>query len=159
MKKIYLDSCILIAYFSKDEKSRKKEVEKILDSFSKLEDYQICVSSWTISEMMNILLSNKKLKNSYVLKCESTLLNKRRIGETKIIIVNIEGENNSYDLSEFIFDVRENILKYHSGVGDIIHSVIMKNNEIEQILTYDEKEDFKKIAGLTVLHPSTMEIN
>jgi predicted nucleic acid-binding protein len=47
---------------------------------------------------------------------------------------------------------------YHSGVGDIIHSVIMKNNGITSILTYDEKDDFKQIPDLTVLHPKDIKI-
>jgi predicted nucleic acid-binding protein len=47
---------------------------------------------------------------------------------------------------------------YHSGVGDIIHSVIMKNNGITSILTYDEKDDFKQIPDLTVPHPKDIKI-
>lgn len=51
------------------------------------------------------------------------------------------------------------ILAYHSGVGDIIHSVIMKNNRVAEILTFDEKDDFKKIPDLTVLHPRDIKLN
>ena len=29
----------------------------------------------------------------------------------------------------------------------------MKNNGIDYILTFDEKDDFKQIPGLTVFHP------
>jgi predicted nucleic acid-binding protein len=54
--------------------------------------------------------------------------------------------------------VRQGILKYHSGVGDIIHSVIMKNNGIKTILTFDEKDDFKQIPDLTVIHPKDIKI-
>jgi predicted nucleic acid-binding protein len=63
-----------------------------------------------------------------------------------------------YDFTEFFWHVRQGILKYHSGVGDIIHSVIMKNNGITEILTFDEKDDFKQIPGLTVLHPKDIKI-
>ena len=58
-----------------------------------------------------------------------------------------------YDFREFFFHVRRGILAYHSGVGDVIHSVIMKNNGVSDILTFDEKDDFKKIPGLRVIHP------
>lgn len=54
--------------------------------------------------------------------------------------------------------MRQGILKYHSGVGDIIHSVIMKNNGVDQILTFDEKDDFKQIPDLTVLDPKDIRI-
>jgi len=43
-------------------------------------------------------------------------------------------------------------------VGDVIHSVIMKNNGIAEILTFDEKDDFKQIPGLTVFHPKDIKI-
>ena len=39
-----------------------------------------------------------------------------------------------------------------------MHSIIMKNNGIEQILTFDEKDDFKKIPGFTVLHPKDIKL-
>ena len=54
--------------------------------------------------------------------------------------------------------MKQGILRYHSGVGDVIHSVIMKNNGIAQILTFDEKNDFKQIPGLTVLHPGNIKV-
>jgi predicted nucleic acid-binding protein len=63
-----------------------------------------------------------------------------------------------YDFAEFFYHVRQGILNYHSGVGDVIHSVIMKNNAIVDILTFDEKDDFKKIPGLTVMHPKDIKI-
>ncbi|MGA3213034.1 MAG: hypothetical protein ABSD20_17150 [Terriglobales bacterium] len=63
-----------------------------------------------------------------------------------------------YDFDEFFFHVKQAILSYHSGVGDVIHSVIMKNNGIETILTFDEKDDFKQIPGLTVLHPKDVKL-
>jgi len=59
---------------------------------------------------------------------------------------------------EFFFHVRQGVLSYHSGVGDIIHSVIMRNNGVREILTFDEKNDFKQIPDLTVLHPKDIKI-
>jgi hypothetical protein len=37
-------------------------------------------------------------------------------------------------------------------------SVIMKNNGISDILTFDEKDDFKQMPDLTVLHPRDVKI-
>ncbi len=45
------------------------------------------------------------------------------------------------------------------GVGDVIHSVIMNNNGGADILTFDEKDDFKKIPDLTVLHPRDVTLS
>lgn len=153
--KIYLDSCILVAYFSNidREKEKREQVMNVFQLFQNSNDVEIFISHWTISEMMNVMLSSMKLDNSHVLKCESELLNKKRIENVKINIIDVNGKDKKYDFQEFMYEIRENILKYHSGVGDIIHSVIMKKNDLDIILTFDEKPDFKKIEGLTVVHP------
>lgn len=61
-------------------------------------------------------------------------------------------------LPSFFHHVRQGILEYHSGVGDVIHSVIMKNNGIAHLLTFDEKNDFTQMAGLIVLHPRDIKL-
>ena len=73
-------------------------------------------------------------------------------GNLKLHFKDVSPDKN-YDFDRFFYDVREGILQYHSGVGDVIHSVIMKNNGVDFILTFDEKDDFKQIPGLTVFHP------
>ena len=160
MKKLYLDSCILIAFFSKhiEEKEKKKEVKRIFKIFNELENVELVISRWTLSEMMNIMLSRHEQKNDFVLECESELLNTERLDGMKIKILSVGGSVRDFDAEEFIYHIRKNILKYHSGVGDIMHSVIMKNNDIDTIVTFDEKEDFKKIQGLTVIHPREVQI-
>ena len=92
-----------------------------------------------------------------VAEIESQLMSKRRLKNLKIGLVEVSPDKD-YDFAEFFYHVRQGILKYHSGVGDIIHSVIMKNNGITDILTFDEKDDFKQIPGLTVLHPKDIRI-
>jgi predicted nucleic acid-binding protein len=107
--------------------------------------------------MVNILVSNKKIDIGDVAMIESQLLSERRLKNLKIDIIAVSPQKD-YDFPEFFYHVRQGILKYHSGVGDIIHSVIMKNNDITQILTFDEKNDFKQIPDLTVLHPKDIKI-
>jgi predicted nucleic acid-binding protein len=88
---------------------------------------------------------------------EGQLMNERRLKNLKLEIIEVSPEK-GYDFTEFFYHLRQGILKYHSGVGDIIHSVIMKNNAITDILTFDEKDDFKQIPGLVVLHPKDIKI-
>jgi len=107
--------------------------------------------------MVNILVSSKKMDRGEVAEIESQLVSERRLKNLKIHIVEVSPQKD-YDFMEFFYHVRQGILKYHSGVGDIIHSVIMKNNGIAEILTFDEKNDFKQIPGLTVLHPKDIKI-
>ena len=159
MKRIYLDSNILIAYFSVDktEEAKKKLVESALDVFAQLKDVQLCTSNWAITEMVNILVSHKKMDRGEVADVEGQLVSERRLKGLKVLFAEVSPQKD-YDFTEFFWHVRQGILKYHSGVGDIIHSVIMKNNGITEILTFDEKDDFKQIPGLTVLHPKDIKI-
>jgi len=159
MQRIYLDSNVLIAYYSTDkaEEAKKKAVQDALAVFADLKDVQLCVSIWGITEMVNILVSCKKLDRGIVAEVESQLVNEKRLSGLKIQIVDVSPKKD-YDFAEFFYHVKQGILTYHSGVGDIIHSVIMKNNGISQILTFDEKDDFKQIPDLTVLHPRDIKI-
>ena len=92
-----------------------------------------------------------------VAELESQLVSEKRLKDLKIQLIEVTPQKD-YDFAEFFYHVKQGILKYHSGVGDIIHSVIMKNNGIADILTFDEKDDFKQIPDLTVLHPKDIKI-
>jgi predicted nucleic acid-binding protein len=159
MKRIYLDSNVLIAYHSLDkaEEPKKKMVEEALAVFAQLKDTQLCTSMWAVTEMVNILVSGKKMDRGVVADIENQLVNEKRLKDLKIQIIEVSPRKD-YDFAEFFYHVKLGILRYHSGVGDVIHSVIMKNNGIANILTFDEKDDFKQIPDLTVLHPRDIRI-
>jgi predicted nucleic acid-binding protein len=159
MNRFYLDSNVLIAFHSIDkaEEAKRKAVQKALTVFADLKDLQLCTSMWAITEMVNILISRKKLDRGIVAEIESQLVNEKRLQGLKIQIIDVSPEKD-YDFAEFFYHVKQGILNYHSGVGDVIHSVIMKNNRISQILTFDEKDDFKQIPGLTVPNPEDVKI-
>jgi predicted nucleic acid-binding protein len=159
MKRIYLDSNILIAYYSVDatEAAKKRMVGDALATFAKLTDVQLCTSMWAVTETFNILVSGKKMDRGVVAEIESQLVNVKRLENLKVCFIDVSPIKD-YDFDEFFYDVRQGILKYHSGVGDIIHSVIMKNNGIQNILTFDEKDDFKQIPDLTVFHPKDIKV-
>lgn len=159
MKWIYLDSNILIAHYSTDkaEESKKKMVENALAVFADLKDIQLCTSMWAVTEMVNILVSRKKIDRGVVAEIESQLVSERRLRHLRVRFVDVSPQKD-YDFAEFFYHVKQGILKYHSGVGDVIHSVIMKNNGVGNILTFDEKDDFKQIPDLTVLHPKDIKI-
>lgn len=160
MNRIYLDANILVAYFSIDpaEESKKRMVSSALKVFDELADVRLCTSMWAVTEMVNILVSRKKMDRGSVAEMESQLVSERRLGNLRVDFVEVSPRKD-YDFQEFFFHVRQGILKYHSGVGDVIHSVIMKNNGIAQILTFDEKNDFKQIPDLTVLHPKDIKLS
>lgn len=159
MRRIYFDSNILIAHYSVDkaEEGKRALVASALGVFGKLKEVQLCTSMWAVTEMVNILVSRKKMNRGDVAEIENQLVSERRLQGLRMHFVEVSVQKD-YDFVEFFYHVRQGILRYHSGVGDVIHSVIMKNNGIEDILTFDEKDDFKQIPGLTVLHPKDIKI-
>ena len=154
MKMVYLDSNIFIAYYANDtsEIAKKKMVHKRMEQFAQMDRVRLCTSMWTIAEMVNVLISNKKIKPESVAEIERDLINEKRLHKVKFDLLDVCPQKD-YDFTEFFYHIRDGILKYHSGVGDIIHSVIMKNYGIKMILTFDGKDDFTKIPDLVVMHP------
>jgi predicted nucleic acid-binding protein len=159
MTRLYVDSNILIAYYSTDkaEESKKSMVQRALEIFAHAEDISLCTSMWSVTEMVNVLISSKKMEPARVARIEARLYT-GGLANLKLHILAVS-PNHSYEFAAFFQDVRIGILKYHSGVGDVIHSVIMKNHGIDRILTFDEKDDFKQIPGLKVIHPRDVKIN
>lgn len=132
-------------------------MENALSIFAQLKDVQLCTSMWAVTEMVNILVSQKKMDRGDVAEIENRLVSEKRFGNLKLFFTDVSPQKD-YDFPEFFYHIRQGVLKYHSGLGDVIHSVIMANNGIVDILTFDEKDDFKQIPGLTVLHPRDVKI-
>ncbi len=134
MKRIYLDSNVLIAYHCSDkaEETKKKMVHEAFAAFAQLKDVELCTSMWAVTEMVNILVSSKKIDRGVVAEIESQLVSEKRLKGLKILIIEVSPKKD-YDFTEFFYHVKQGILKYHSGVGDIIHRVIMKNNGVADI--------------------------
>jgi predicted nucleic acid-binding protein len=91
MKRIYLDSNILIAHYSTDraEEAKKSLLENALAAFDQFKEVQLCTSVWAITEMVNILVSNKKMGRGDVAEIESQLVSERRLKNLKIDIVEV----------------------------------------------------------------------
>jgi predicted nucleic acid-binding protein len=157
VRSIYPDGNILIAYYSphKSERTKRALVPNALQVFASATDVWLCTSVWAVTEMVNILISSKKMGPATVAEIERRLLTES-FGNLKVKILEVSREKD-YKFSTFFNDVRMAILSYHSGVGGVIHSVIMRNHGIDHILTFDEKNDFKQIPGLTVFHPKDIK--
>ena len=154
-----MDSNVLIAYYSTDKaaENKRKLVENALTVFAQLKDVQLCTSMWGVTETVNILVSQKRMNRGDVAEIETQLVSEKRLGNLKIYFAEVSPQRD-YDFPGFFYHVRQGILKYHSGLGDIIHSVIMRNNAIADILTFDEQDVLKQIPDLTVLHPKDVRI-
>lgn len=160
MKRIYLDTNIFVASFSgsNSDKIKKKELEDAFKILSELKDIELVTSMWSITEMVKVLIvSPIKMDPEKVSEIEKDLVNEGRMYGFKIKFLEVS-PSNGYDFKEFFYHIRKGILSNSSGVGDNIHSIIMKNNDINQVLTFDIK-DFKNMVGITAISPKDIKVN
>lgn len=156
--RIYIDTCILVSYFAEDEAEVEKKTQaiKCLDYLASLQDVVLCTSEWSITEFVKVMVLTKGMPREKVATIEQDFVNKRRVGKNKIDFLDVDPHLEGYDYREFFYDIRRGFLQYNSGYADVVHSVIMKNNGLDTILTFDAKNDFKQIPNFTVLHPSAV---
>ena len=77
-------------------------------------------------------------------------MRKKRIGDICFKIISASSKK-GYTFEEFFYEVQEIQLKYKGSLGDVIHSVIMKNNKIDTILSTDS--EFEGMKGIYVINP------
>lgn len=154
MTRIYLDTNVLIAYYTDDQAEREKKelVEKALAVFDQLADIELCTSQWAVSEMVKVLVKTKQMDRGTVAEIANTLLRGKRLRNLKVTLIDVSPRKN-YDFDDFFVGVSEAILSYSLDLADAIHSVIVQNHSITQILSFDENFASKGMAGCTVVHP------
>jgi len=159
MKQVYVDSNIFVAYYSNhnDDVQHREHVTQAFDIFQDLKDIRLLTSSWAITETVKVLIKKKKLTQSVVAEIENDIINEGRFLGVKLHFIDVSPLSD-YDFKEFFYHVRKGLIDLKSHLGDVMHYVIMKNNDIDHILTLDGKSDFKDISGLTVIHPKDVHI-
>ncbi len=144
---IYLDSCIFVSKFLKEEKYKK-----IINFMKQTEDSSEFVSSdWTLTEVVKVLIKEKKKSPSRVAKFVQELMRINEIDEIKFDWVKTEGKRKNYTFEKFFYEIQERQLKFKGSLGDVIHGVIMKNNDIKNILSIDS--EFEGMKEVIVFNP------
>ena len=147
-KRIYLDSCIFVACFTNES----SKIDKINDFFNQTKNTNVkfCTSDWTLTEIVKVLIKDKKITSKKVAEYIQELKRTRRVSGIKfdwIPVSNTQG----YDFEEFFYEVQKVQLQYKGSLGDAIHAVIMKNNLIKTIVTTDS--EFDGMKGMIVINP------
>ena len=147
-KLIYLDSCIFVASFMKET----DKINKIKNFFRESENSNIefVTSDWTLTEIVKVLIKDKKISSKRVANYIQELERTKRIEGFKFIWVPVSKKDN-YDFEEFFYEVQKMQLEYKGSLGDAIHGLIMKNNSIKTILTTDP--EFSGMKGMLVINP------
>jgi predicted nucleic acid-binding protein len=153
LKRVYLDTSVLIAEFDKKE-GKHKLLTKFLDEVKGIKDIELCSSKWALTEMYDRLTKNQ-IEELKIVKYLKDLLDKNKIRTSKFKLLDVS-PNKNYDFNQFFNDLSKDLVKYKTGkdrpgLGDIIHIRIMKNNRVNKIVTFDTH--FENIQGFTCINP------
>ena len=160
MKKIYLDTNILVALVAEkpeDEKlaERRAVATNALNILTDSGTIALCVSSWALTEMVKVMINEYNIPHKKVAILHNAITQTSSIAGFEITLIQTS-PSKRYSIENLFLDVREIMTNYSPGWGDAIHCVIMRENKIKTILSSDGKEDFKIIPSLELLDPANM---
>jgi len=156
--KLYLDSGIILAfYYKKDSQNKHNRVKKFFKEVFQLKDQiNLVCSDFSITEFVQAYVTKPKVSEKHAFEISSDIAQLQKIGRKyPFEWVEVEGkEGKDYEFGAFFIDLRRIILstKPRPGLGDAIHAVIIKNNKLKYIITFNKK-DFKNIKGIIPLEP------
>jgi predicted nucleic acid-binding protein len=152
--KIYLDSCIFLALYYERNHPRTREIEKCLELWGKNKNIKLVTSDFTFTEFVKVGLDPKKISQDAIFKDLSDMTRRKKIcNKFPFSLIEVGGTRDTYTFSDFFVEMQEALLFARPGISDVMHYVILKNNNIKRIFTTNEK-DFKKFDDITVLTPN-----
>jgi len=156
--RLYVDSCILVAYYCKDPLDDHKLVIdclKIIRDNPKRTTLEI--SDFAFTEFVKVLQNKRGISESDVFRYLSDMLRLKKIGKKyPFRLIDAKGRQRDYSFNDFFVGLQDILLDARPGIADAIHAQIMFNNSRKRILTFDTN-DFNKIPGIETLHPNEIE--
>lgn len=148
----YVDACILVALASTKDKQHEK-VKNCLHILQKM-DIQLAVSEWSFIELIRVLVKQKHFKREQAEKIAQNIETKDKLEGNTIKYIEMDSTG-TIGFSEFFTYLKTQLLeKDNIHIADAIHSMIMKNNGINYILTTDN--DFKTVEDITTITPDVV---
>ncbi|MCJ7571752.1 MAG: type II toxin-antitoxin system VapC family toxin [Candidatus Thermoplasmatota archaeon] len=153
IKRIYLDSCIFIAYFDSSDINHQN-ILRFLEKIKNRNDIELCSSSWTLTETIKVLLVDKKFHKKNVQEYAEKLLRESRLRDIKFKWLRSE-DKPSCDLDEFFYLYQQKILEKRIGAADIMHAILMDIHNIDTIASFNDS-DFKKLSNIKCIRPENI---
>jgi predicted nucleic acid-binding protein len=154
--KLYLDTCIFIAYYF-DKGSRNYHVLDSLEKLKKSQKTILVTSDFTFTEFTKAAQDIKGVSTEDIFKIVSIINRVFKIGGLyPFKVIPTEGKFKDYSFEDFFVELQETLLHTRPGIADAIHYQIMKNNKITRILTFDKK-DFSKLPDVIVICPDEID--
>ena len=153
-RRIYVDTNILVAYHAtgkKREKERRKHIIASLKVIGGL-DVELVTSSWTVTEFAKAMINVKEMQAKTVNRIANNFHKNPELHGHKITLVTASPKKN-FSCDDLFYGVREVMTLYNPGFGDAFQIAIMRNHSLNEILSFDKKEDFKIVPTFVVLDP------
>jgi len=160
MRKLYIDTCLIIAYFYINEPNyQHQQAIDFFDRIDPLNDIELCLSQFTITEFTQAYVTKPNITDEQAHKIANALLLTKKIDKKYLFtLLNTEGKNKKYNFEDLFLDIQTFLLNTtpRPGIADAIHAAIMENNKIFEIVTFN-KNDFINMVDITPFEPE--EIN
>jgi len=153
MNLFYLDTCIFVTLLTGED--RKPMVIDAMANITQLADAVFVTSDFTFVEMAKVLINTKQQNPKSTARQINKITKDRSIDGFDFTILPTSPSPN-YSFDKFWADVGQNMNLYNPGWGDSMHCVIMKNNDVENILSLDAKDDFEIVPGINLFHPENL---
>ncbi len=153
-EKIYLDACIFTAF------AHQKHPNHILikNCISSLLDFDIEVfsSEWALIEMNKTLIRDYHYSKDKAKKVAEDFKKNKKFPKINVIFIDIDSTK-SCNFKQFFDYIKNNMIEVKEvHLADAIHSVIMSNNGIRNILTTDT--DFKVLEEVISINPNVFTV-
>lgn len=159
MRKLYIDTCLIIAYFHQgDPKNQHKRAIDFFNCANDTNTIQLYCSSFTITEFTQAYVTLPHINDEQAHKIANSLLLTRKIDKKHSFdLLETQGGEKNYKFEDFFLDIQTVVLNTtpRPGIADAIHATIMNNNEIDEIVTFNIK-DFINIDDINPLEPETI---
>ena len=154
--KIYFDACIFVAYFHQKHPNHE-EVKKCLRVLGDAVDFEFCASYWSVNEMIKVLCREYNYQRKDADKIAKSIFETDSIGSLSLKWIDVDSAS-EYTFREFFEHITSHVIESKEiHLTDAIHSVIMINNKIENILTTDS-DGFKGIGNFIPIDPKAVNI-
>ena len=160
MRKLYVDTCLIIAYFHANEPNEQHQRSiNFFERLDLLDNIELFISKFTVTEFTQAYVTKQDITDEQAHKIANALLLTRKIDKKySLILLKTEGKHKKYNFGDFFLDIQTVLLSTtpRPGIADAMHATIMENNDISEIVTFN-KGDFANMVDIIPFEPE--EIN
>ena len=156
LRKLYIDTCLIIGYYNaNDPDNQHQRAINFFDRVKNMTNIKLYCSPFTITEFVQGYVGIHNQADEQAYKIANSLLLSNKINKKyPFDILRTKGIDENYEFEDFFIDIQTILLNTtpRPGIADSIHATIMKNNNINEIVTFNIR-DFQNIDGITSLLP------